>query len=322
DSSFIGVPYLIESFLKPYFPGTIVARFAGEIPRHRLRRELAACRIVNQLVDLMGSIFVFRLTRDFGVEAHQAVRSWVIADVVLGLRGRAGRLRGKAAELTADAELGAFFALERAARRACAWAFAGCEPDAPIGEIVSRHKPAFEKLAGRFETMLSGSERNRFERIYRELRATVHQEEIAHDLTRLAFANHLLNVLSLSRARGIAADTIAAAYFRLGGEIDFAVIETALDSINGDQWERRAAQELTIELDEARIELCCAALRQPGADTSAKVHRLIQLRPREFAAAERVLTELRTLARIEAPALQVATRALTRLAHTSRDLGA
>ena len=51
--------------------------------------------------------------------------------------------------------------------------------------------------------MLAGGERDRFERLYRELRIDVLDGELAHGLARLAFADHILSVLSLSFAREI-----------------------------------------------------------------------------------------------------------------------
>src|SRR4029077_18600087 len=72
-----------DRFLRPYFPPSISVAFAEDIPRHGLRRELIATRMVNELVDLMGSTFVFNLVRDFGVEAQDAMRAWLIAAGVL-----------------------------------------------------------------------------------------------------------------------------------------------------------------------------------------------------------------------------------------------
>ena len=314
-SSFVDDPYFIEAFVHPYFPGPIAARCADQIPRHRLRRELAATRVVNELVDLMGSVFVFQLVRDHGVEAEEAVRGWVVAAGLLDLRGWTERLHDAAQGLGADAEVAACFALGQAAERASAWALASRETAPSIGQTVGRFKPAFDDLAGSFEECLVGAERERFERIYRDLRTTVQQERLAHDLTRLEFADQLLNILSLSFARGVSAATVARAYFRLSAELDFATLEAALGAVDGDRWERRAAQELAIELAAARIALCCLALDARDSDDAA-IKRLREERPREFSALERLLAEVRSIPRIGLPALQVAVRALSRLVRT------
>ena len=97
--------------------------------------------------------------------------------------------------------------------------------------------------------MLAGGERDRFERIYRELRNDVLEGELAHGLARLAFADHLLSVLSLSFANEIDSTKVAQAYFRLSVQLNFAILDQALQSIGtDDRWERRASNELAIEL--------------------------------------------------------------------------
>src|SRR5258708_21624476 len=125
--------------------------------------------------------------------------------------------------------------------------------------------------------MLADSERDRFERVYRNLRNDVADGELAHSLARLSFADHLLSILSLSFSREADPAKTAEAYFGLGAHLNFAILEEALNSIGGeDRWERRAASELAAELRAARLGLCCAVLDgeaehpNPDVDTSIK----------------------------------------------------
>ena len=89
--------YLIGRFLVSYFPASIAREFGVEIPRHGLRRELIVTRLVNELVDLMGASFVFRLTRSHGARTEDTVRAWIFAEGVLDLVGKAEGLRAGAA---------------------------------------------------------------------------------------------------------------------------------------------------------------------------------------------------------------------------------
>ncbi|MGA9722002.1 MAG: NAD-glutamate dehydrogenase domain-containing protein [Candidatus Binatus sp.] len=309
--------YLVGRFLQPYFPPSLAEH--ADIGAHRLRHELIATRAVNELVDLAGSTFVFGHVRDRGVAAEDVVRAWVIAADVLSIHERAGELKRNAATIAAESELGAFLALERASRSATGWALSELEPATSIGAAVTRFKPAFEMLCGVFETMLTGAERDRFERLYRELRSDVLDGELAHGLARLAFADHILSVLSLSFAREIEPSKAAQAYFRLSGQLNFTFLEEALQSIDtDDRWERRAANELATELRAARIALsravldACADNRELSVDES--IEQLKQVRANRFAEAARLLDELKTLAPPTLPAIQVTIRALSRLA--------
>jgi glutamate dehydrogenase len=312
QSALIDDPYLADRFLRPYFPPTIAAAFGAEIPQHSLRREIVATRIVNEMVDLMGSVFIFNRERDHGIEVEEALRAWLIASGVLELSRRAADLKANTDQLTAEAELSAFLGLERAARRVCNWAIAHANPGESIGATVSRFESALRKLAAEFETVLAGGERERFERTYRELRAAVHQEQLALELTRLAFSDHLLNVLSLAFDSGKEPIVVARAYFGLSQRIEFAAIELAIDAISSDdRWERRAARDLAAELTWARIQLCRLAL---DSETAATPNPAAAGNGRWTAEVDRLMGDLRSLASIGLPPLQVTVRALSRLA--------
>jgi glutamate dehydrogenase len=309
--------YLVGRFLQPYFP-TSLAELA-DVGAHRLRHELIATRAVNELVDLAGSTFVFSFVRDRGVAAEDVVRGWVIATDVLSIHERAAELKRNAATTTAESELSAFLALERATRSATGWAVSELEPATSIGAAVTRFKPAFEALCGEFETMLAGGERDRFERLYRELRKDVSDGELAHGLARLAFADHILSVLSLSFAREIEPAETARAYFQLSAQLNFSILEETLQSVGyEDRWERRAANELAAELRTARIALCCAVLDaiadNPAVTVDESIEQLQRDRANRFAEVARLFDELKTLPAPSLPAIHVTVRALSRLA--------
>jgi len=261
----------------------------------------------------MGSTFVFGIVRDHGVSADAAVHAWLVASEVLAVASRAEQIRAATAAVQADAETGAFFALEKAAGAATAWALRNFAPDAALDSAVGRFRPAFESLSSAFEDFLEAAERERFERIYRELRATVADGELAHDLARLAFADHLLNVLSVALTRKLPPEAVAAAYFGLSAHLDFSRLEAAVvDFDDEDRWRRRAAQELAVELREGRLQLTSLALEAGSA--SAAIRSLTSARPREFADLERLLAEIATMQTIPLPAVHVAARAIARFA--------
>jgi len=307
-------PYLVERYLRPYFPGAIANEFAADLPNHGLRRELIATRVANELVDLMGSAFVFNLQLDFDLETFAAVLAWLIAADVIDLRARADQVHRDAAGMEATAEVETFLALGETARRACAWSITRAEraSSESLGAIVERFKPAFADLLQHLEDALTGVERERFERTYRELRASVQQEALALELARLGFANHLLNILDLSFAGVGDAAEIARVYFGMSEQFDFATLEGAIDGLrHRDRWERRAASDLRAELAWARIQLCRARLRTGGngAPPPANGRRRSELE------VDRLMRDLRAMPALSLAPIQVTVRAIARLAN-------
>jgi glutamate dehydrogenase len=68
-----------------------------QIRSHRLRREIVATQVVNQMVNLSGISYDHRMTEDTGASVTDVVRAWVAAREILdfpSLVGRDRRARG------------------------------------------------------------------------------------------------------------------------------------------------------------------------------------------------------------------------------------
>ena len=85
DSDLPDDPYLVHD-LERYFPAPLPERFAEHIGHHRLRRELIATIVANQLVDRAGMTFAFRLAEETGAEAPQLARAYAVAREVFEMR--------------------------------------------------------------------------------------------------------------------------------------------------------------------------------------------------------------------------------------------
>jgi glutamate dehydrogenase len=324
DAALVGEPYLVQRFLRPYFPSSIREEFSAEMEGFRLRRELVATQLVDELVDTMGATFVFGLVRDFDLSAEQVVRAWLIASDTIGMRAQVERIRGRSRELVVEAETQALFALERAATRATRSILGARDMDtSDLGWAVGRLRPVFAELAERFEGHLAGGEHERFERYYRELRTAGLAEAEAHQIARLDFADHLIEIARIGLDLDVPATRTAGVFFALGEAIDFALMDEAIRSVNTeDPWERRAAQELDESLSAARVRLTRTILADyRGDDRKEIVRRLGTIRPRQFDLVRQVLAQVRSLPSITLAPLLVAARSVILLSLPQDPMG-
>lgn len=73
------------SRLPRYFPSQLRDHFAAEIRTHQLRREITTTMLVNDVVDIGGISFAYRVAEDTGVGYVDAVRTFVAADAIFGI---------------------------------------------------------------------------------------------------------------------------------------------------------------------------------------------------------------------------------------------
>ena len=76
----------LDGELDLYFPAPLPERFGDVMRRHRLKREIVATRVTNDLVDRAGTTFVFRLGEDTGAAPEDIARASVVARDVFAVR--------------------------------------------------------------------------------------------------------------------------------------------------------------------------------------------------------------------------------------------
>ena len=86
-------PYLAARS-RALLPAPLRERYAARMREHRLRRELIATVVANQLVDRAGMTFAFRLAEETGAGAPQLARAYAVAREVFDMRDVLGRGRG------------------------------------------------------------------------------------------------------------------------------------------------------------------------------------------------------------------------------------
>lgn len=84
DSDVPDDPWLRRE-LHTYFPQPLQERFAEAIDQHRLKREIVATVIANDVINRAGISYVTRVAEETGATVDQIVRAYVIAREVLAL---------------------------------------------------------------------------------------------------------------------------------------------------------------------------------------------------------------------------------------------
>ena len=91
--------------LERYFPPPLPERYAEQMRSHRLRREIIATVVANQLVDRAGTTFVFRLREETGRAGAMLARAYAVAREVFDMRSFWPRSRRSTTRSTPQVQL-------------------------------------------------------------------------------------------------------------------------------------------------------------------------------------------------------------------------
>ncbi len=306
---------VFESYLFAYFPARIAQRFADAVREHRLRREIIAAELGNQVVDRMGSAFALRMLRDTADDAATVVAAFVAvvtiteADRVFDAIAAAGSTG--APDSTADVyEL--CLRWEAAVESACKVLLTVLRRGVHLSERISRWRTALTELADRPETEEPDSDASTaFERVGVG-------RGLARSLAALERLRGQLQVVRVAEDRDIPLDDAALLYRKVGEILDFATLDLWLAAVpSEDRWDKRAAEALREDLSAARRRITATISALPQRDVAARVDEFLQMHGAELSRLRALIDEFARRRQTSIAAMVVVVRELWKLAGRS-----
>ena len=149
--------------LKRYFPPPLPDRYAERMREHRLRREIVATSLANQLVERVGTTFAFRLADETGAAPDVLARGYAVAREVFEMRAFWDAVQGLDNEVDAQIQLEMLIEGRRLVERATRWLVENQPGPLRIGETARRFEPGAALLAESLPDVLDDTGRERFD---------------------------------------------------------------------------------------------------------------------------------------------------------------
>ena len=266
-----------ESYLLGYFPVPAIAA-AGEesLDVHRLRRQIIASQLTNDLVDLMGAAFVNQLVRDTGHTAKEVVSAWLVASRLSDHKALLSEIENQQSKVSPRITYRWLLGLSRVLERTTRWVLQNIDGELSLSAIVGENLQGLATLRDSFSEVVAGEERTLFVARVSEIREVGVDESFSERLMTLRFLDQMLDILEIERETG--ADTLdtARAYYRISEEFDLPWLHRNSFAVaSEDHWEQRAARVLSEDLARAHRRIVVAVLTQAGSDEPWKATRAL-----------------------------------------------
>jgi glutamate dehydrogenase len=306
-----------ESYLLGYFPPQAMVAAGSEcLASHRLRREIIASQLTNDLVDLMGATFVHRLLRDTGRSAEQIARAWLVASRLADHRALLSEIGAQSAmssRVTYRWLLGLARVLERTAR----WVLGNVDAEVSPARIVEQNLEGLATLRNSFGEIVTGEDRALFEARVDEIREVGADEAFSQRLITLRFLDQLLEILEIVRETEASTLDTGRIYYEISEAFHVPWLRRSTFAAAGDdQWEQRAAQALSADLSQVHRRLVVTAVTRSAStgDPSKATSELLRSHAREVERFMDIIEELREEESPGLAAVSVTTRELSVLA--------
>ncbi len=146
----------LEADLFAYFPAQIRDRFPDAIRDHRLRREIVATGIVNNMVNLAGISFDHRMTEDSGASVSDVARAFIASRDILGFSEIWREIDDLGSSVALDTQIELFRDARRMAERSTVWLLRHRHPPIDIGHEVDTFAAGLAFLGELLDSVVSG----------------------------------------------------------------------------------------------------------------------------------------------------------------------
>ena len=255
-----------QDYFFGYFPQEAVEVVPRELAvKHRLRREIVACQLTNDLVDLMGSAFIGRLVRETGREAAEIARAWLVAAKLTRHDSMLAAIRSREGTVFAAVIYRWTMGLARVLERTTRWVLANCDPGESTSALMEGSLDGLEALREQFHDIVAGHDREDFLSRVAALMPQAGDEEFVRNLVALRFLDHLLEILRLARATGTDPVSAARMYYWVTEELRIPWLVGRIERTSGEgKWQQRWALGLINDLGAIRRNLTEGALGGEG----------------------------------------------------------
>jgi glutamate dehydrogenase len=251
-----------EATLRGYFPPAM-ERYADQMQKHRLKREIIATVVGNQMVNMCGPTFATRLKAAAGCDVDALVTGFTAAREILGvdaLWDQVSALDGKA---SAAGQTALYKALAYALRSQTFWlARRAFRDKASVKTLVDNYGPSIAELRGLTPAVLSSYEQKTVAKRVKTYVADGAPDALAQAVAALQPLTTAADLVDLANASSWTVKDVARLYHQTGAAFGFDRLRGAAGSfIGGDAFERLAVRRLIEDLLSEQTAITQAVLK-------------------------------------------------------------
>jgi glutamate dehydrogenase len=312
-------PYLSDE-LERYFPTPLRERFRDRMREHRLRREITATSVVNDLVNRGGTSFAFRLGEETGAPPPEIARAYTAAREIFGMRDLWAEIEALDTRLEAQIQTRMLLNGRKLVERATRWLLRYRRPPLDIAATVSYFSEGAADLGRRIPEFLSEGGREDLERAAEQLDEANVPPELARRIATLGTMFSALDVVDVADATGQPVEAAAEVYFALGDRLRLHWLRNHVEALPRDnRWRALARAALRDDLYAQQAELTAEILHGTPGDlpTAERIEAWVDANRASVERTLQVLTDINASGAFGLATLSVALREIRNLITSS-----
>ena len=252
----------LESDLMAYFPTSVRLRFPDAIRAHRLRREIVATSIVNNMVNLAGISFDHRMTEDSGAPVSDVARAFLASRDIFGFADVWREIDDLGSPIGLDTQISLFLDARRMTERGTFWLLRHRRPPLDIGEAVDTFSAGLAFLGESLDDVVSGRVLDEVDRLRKARVLAGVPLALAARSARWPWLHTGFDIVEIAHTEACNVADAAAAYWAVFDAFDLGWLWDGVGALpRSDRWQEQARSALRDDLLTVLADLTRSVMR-------------------------------------------------------------
>lgn len=263
----------IHRHLERLFPSVLVERFKDEMYEHRLKREIVATQVANDLVDHMGIVFVRRLMDSTGAGRADIARAYIVARDSFNLPGLWAQIEALDNQVPNRIQYSMMLDLMRLIRRATRW-FVRQHLGLSTQDTIEYFAPRLAQLQEGIGELLSGEELSAWNTRRDELLEAGVPDALASTVAASSSLYAGLGIIQAARLTNEKPQRVAEVLYEIGSRLELPwMIQQVTQLEVRDAWQAQARETFRDDIERQQLALTTSVLKLDAGsrDTQERV---------------------------------------------------
>ncbi|NUU21848.1 MAG: NAD-glutamate dehydrogenase, partial [Streptomycetaceae bacterium] len=257
--------------LHRYFPTALQEKFDPQIDAHALRREIITTRVVNDLVNLAGISFMFRMREESGAAAAEVARAHLTARQIFRADDVLDRIKALDNQVPAAVQTRMRLHMRRLVERGTRWMLSN-RREIDIAAQIAFFSEGVADVAAHLPKLLRGTDLDWMDGLYQEFTEAGVPNELATVVAGFSSTYAALDIVEVARDSGRGVIEVAEVYFDLADRLPIAMmLDRIIELPRDDRWKSMARASLREDLYAAQAGLTFDVLSSGGPEDTPEM---------------------------------------------------
>ena len=260
--------------LRDYFPAQLGEKFLEQMSTHRLRREIVATVITNEIVNRLGPTCLHRFKEELGASAAECATAFTAVCELFKMQKLWLQIEALDNKIDASAQTAMHRLTRGLVERTMHWILRSRRESQTIDQLVSHFQSGINDLVHSMPECLASMNRTTLDERCDYFSNVGVPAATAMQVAQVVPLSSALDIVEISNSLGAPIDSVAAIYFELGVYLNIQWLRDEIAELNvRTHWHKLAKSELRSDLHYQQRYLSAEILAttQPNPDPEKRI---------------------------------------------------